>query len=246
MNFLIHDQTRVFIKQGHFTRDELAQYNASGVGVFETWNKFTDDRREECISSIDWAFTELDTGVKNEQFERLKRGLFPSRLIESKRGLHVGWKLKQSLTVADLAAYKDLQKALAARYDGDTQPPTAGFRVPGFRHSKDPENAFMVREVWNYPAATYDFKTLYQFYGAASTGMGDVDNVEIDCPHDYRAMLLALSGTEAVRGDTIDVRGSKIWCNNKPTSGWIDEKGWIGTHDGHGPTIERWLSWYTK
>src|SRR3954454_14282930 len=74
--------------------DQAAEYNARGYGIFQTVNEFQGPRRIQNLTRINAWAVDMDDGTKAEQLARIKRGLVPTMVIETKRGYQVYWAAK--------------------------------------------------------------------------------------------------------------------------------------------------------
>lgn len=244
--------------------------NQNGYGIFFSINGFNNRRVKENLTSINaWAI-DLDSGTKDEMQARiLKARLFPSLIIETKRGYHVYWYANE----ATPDNYKEItEMRLAPFFEADVNAVDICriLRYPGFLHWKDPLHPFLVHEVYKnerrynesemlnlFPRQSkrekFDFNLLKKksypevnftpTFGDSHTFWQKINN--LDC----KQSLLSLSGSSHVRGDEFFLKPNfngtdQIWVNGQSSSCWIDKNGMIGSSGGGGPTIANWLFWY--
>jgi hypothetical protein len=117
--------------------NELLEQNKYRNGIFFTVN-MTDGkgRKAENIVKVRAAFVDLDGAPLEPLLDACKlAGLPPTGVVESSPGkYHVYW----VLTGCELSQFKPLQKALAARFDGDPVVCDLSrvMRLPGYYHFK--------------------------------------------------------------------------------------------------------------
>lgn len=239
--------------------------NQEGYGIFWSVNAFNGPRRIENLLHINaWAI-DLDTGTKPEMLEKIKSGLVPTMLVETKRGFHVYF----GASDAKQENHKNiLLDRLVPFYGADKNARDLAriLRVPGFYHMKDKNDPFLIQKVWTYKCL-YSEAEMMAFYPEAdqekkgeffreikkeAKQYSESDDLwravyDLDCA----AALARVSGSEAVGGDTFDLkRTSKgnynIFVNGKSSSCWVDTSGRIGSLDHGGPTIAQWINWYHK
>lgn len=114
-------------------REQLADGNANGFGVFVTVNECQGPRKAENIRSIRAVFVDLD-GAPLEP--ALQAEPPPQIIVESSAGRwHVYWVVDGSVPLEE---FRPLQKALATKFGGDPMVCDLPrlMRVPGFLHHK--------------------------------------------------------------------------------------------------------------
>ncbi|MDX2244315.1 MAG: hypothetical protein NW224_26880 [Leptolyngbyaceae cyanobacterium bins.302] len=237
-----------------------SELNTKGYGIFETINEFNGSRKVDNLSKIiAWA-VDIDESSKEVQLERIKKGLIPSLVVETKRGFHLHW-LAVDATIEN---WKSIVKdRLVPFYGADPKACDLAriLRKPGFYHMKDPLSPFMVKEVWKWKVA-YTEKQMLTFYASSKSpkeapkwkkSMTEKD--ESFWNHIYRMdceeALSKISGNSFVNGETYTFRknhsGTKnIFVDGKSTSCWIDRDGKIGSLDRGGPSIYQWVNWFHK
>ena len=249
-------------------KDAIA-WNSNGWGIFWAVNDFKNGiRRYVNLEKINAWFIEIDDGTKEEMVTRAQRGLTPSALIETKKGLQLYWYCKDDLfkdkdreSVID-----DYKKVLKFRllpfYGGDNRACDACriLRVPNFYHLKNLNDPFLIKCHYEnenrytyeqmkmgFPEIIPEIKTVRKKEFKVSGDDFWDKVVNIDCEQG----LLRISGQSFVNGEYFEIRysfaGKKIiYVNSKPTSCWIDGSGMIGSTDGGGPTLANWIYWYLK
>lgn len=263
--YALHDFDVELKLRGAFriNRKDAEKYNREGYGIFQTVNYFLGPRRKENLVEINAWFVEIDSGTKESMLAKIKRGLVPTMIVETKKGFHVYWKAKDGKT----ENWKDIvQNRLIPFYGGDKKAKDICriLRVPGFLHQKDPSDPFLVKNVFS-EKVEYSEAELRKFYKDLGTikkqkrlhsahkrlnPTGD-DFWSRAWSLNCEEALTRLSGTAYVNHETFDFKinssGTKnIWVNGKSTSTWIDSDGRIGSFDGGGPTVVAWLKYYTN
>src|SRR5690606_4836257 len=113
--------------------------------IFISVNDFkTPQRRISNLKQVvSWAI-DIDDAPKEEQLERLRKGLMPSLVVESKRSLHAYWRAKDA-TFDDIEKTKqawDLVQSdrLIPFYEADKNAKDIArvLRMPGYYHMKNP------------------------------------------------------------------------------------------------------------
>lgn len=243
--------------------DQATAFNARGYGIFHTVNEFSGPRRIENLTRINAFAVDIDDGSKEAQAKRLKQGLIPTLVVETKRGYQAYWAAKDAKKEHWNAIVAD---RLVPYYGADTKARDLAriLRKPGFYHLKNPANPFMVRKVWEWPVA-YTELQLAMFYPAPkekAKAQIEHEQVKRTMPvagsfwdrvwHlDCEEALTRLSGHAYVSGETYSFKrnatGTKnIFVNGKSTSCWIDRDGRIGSLDHGGPSVFNWLNWFHK
>lgn len=242
-----------------------------GCGIFWTVQEFDGPRRNVNISQLNGFAIDIDGATKDEQLERIKKGLYPSLIIESKRSFHVYWFFEEPLQVVysedlRLRYQHTMTNRLVPFYGADNNAKDLAriLRAPNFLHLKKRDDPFMVTVHTENPV-TYTWDRIDKFYPDAlankfvkkqkaevaklrsSTATKLFDDI---WRMNQKEGLQLLSGTDAVKGDEFEFRDNhagteQIIVNGKSTSCWIDADGKIGSHDKGGPTIWQWLFWYS-
>ena len=126
---------------GHF--DMLVKLNEAGAGVFVTINAVIPGKRRSTrnIERVRAIFVDLDGAPLDRvlQFE-----LPPDMIVESSPNR---WHAYWFVSDCPLEKFKDTQKALAEKFNGDSAVNDLPrvMRLPGFLHQKDPANPFKTR-----------------------------------------------------------------------------------------------------
>lgn len=246
---------------------DAQEWNKKGFGIFHTVNEFFGKRRIDNLQFINSWFVEIDKGDSNlskeEMFFKIKKGLIPTMIVESKNGYHVYWKAKD-------ATKENWRKLLSTRlvpfYSGDKKAKDLAriLRTPGFYHMKDPSDPFLVKRI-EINKIEYSEREMFHFYKDLVTEKKQKrklqrirkENPELNIFWDKvtnincEYALEKLSGTDYVSGEIYEFRenssGTKnIYVNGKSSSCWIDQNGLIGSSDSGGPTIAQWLNWFHK
>lgn len=250
-------------------------YNSTShkLGVFWTLHEFDGPRQKQHISHLNGFAVDIDTGNKQESFEIIKRGLWPTWLIETKNGYHVYWLFKEPVEVAYSQELDDryahtMTNRIIPFYTADNKAKDLArlLRVPYFMHWKDPNDPFLVKPInenpvcytweqidWFYPDVLANNQLKQQVAAAKRTlklpsGSDLFDRIyRMDC----KQALEVLSGSAHVGGDVYTFRrtaggAQNIFSNGKGTSCWVDTEGRIGSLDKGGPTIWGWLFWYHR
>jgi len=262
--YVIHDSDpSAFSGAKRINRKDAEAWNKKGFGIFQTVQQFSKTRRIENLISINAWAVDIDDGTKEQMLSKIKIGLTPTLVVETKRGYQVYWKAKN----ATVENWKNiLTHRLVPFYGADKRAKDLArlLRVPGYFHLKDPCDPFLVRKVWEH-FVQYSEAEIMRYYpdrmtktiqekahrkAKRETPMSGSfwDRVwNLNCEY----ALSYLSGTEYVGCETYEFKtngsGTKnIYVNGKSTSCWIDLEGRIGSCDGGGPTLFQWLNWFHK
>jgi len=250
--------------------DQARFWNNQGWGIFWTVNNFNGRRLKENLVQIRAWAVDMDTGTKDEMLKKLKAGLIPSYLVETKRGFQSYFFSKD----ATVERHAIIMNRLVQFYGADPRAKDLSrlLRVPGFYHLKDPSNPFLIAERFRCNARYSEFQ-MFGFYPPHPSEVrgekikhqcnkADLMRSGIILPGrtsntfwervwnmNCEEALGRLSGSLAVKGEVYTFKrnpsGTKnIFVNGKSTSCWIDVSGRIGSMDGGGPTIFQWLKWY--
>lgn len=240
-------------------KSELGYWNSLKWGLFWVINDFKGERRVKAgLSKINAVYADLDANSKSEQMNLIKKGLTPTYVVETKRGFQCYWKVEDMTT----DNWAKVMNRLIDFYQADANAKDVLrlLRVPGYKHWKDPNNPFLVKERFktNYSYKTKDFlfyypeskkeKYLKSIPKRTSKANGEdfFENVyNLDCVD----ALSKLSGSRYVGGETFSFHPHndgtfQIVVNGKPTSCWVDANGHIGSYDNGGPSVWNWLRWY--
>lgn len=241
---------------------EAFSWNARGCGIFWTVNEFNGPRRIENLTRIRAWAVDLDEGSKQEQWERLQRGLIPSRIVETKRGFQAYWRAKDARPEHWNAIVLD---RLVPFYGADKNARDLAriLRVPGFLHLKNPSEPFKVIDA-HLLDVSYSEQQMAEAYPLPEKAKLDRRAHEeqrkelktegstfwdrvwaLDC----RAGLERLSGSGAVGGERYTFKHNRsgtwnILVDGKGTSCWVDLNGRIGSLSHGGPSLYSWLRWF--
>jgi putative DNA primase/helicase len=138
-----HSLTRVFSGSLNDNFDKLAKLNEAGAGIFVTINAVIPGKRRSTknIERVRAVFVDLDGAPLDPV---LLFELAPNMIVESSSDR---WHAYWFVSNCPLEDFKDTQRALAEKFDGDSAVNDLPrvMRLPGFLHQKDPANPFKTR-----------------------------------------------------------------------------------------------------
>lgn len=254
------------------TYEQAVKENEIGGDVYWTPNNFKDFglRKKEDLTEITSFFCEIDTADKNEQIKKIVKTIRPSNVIETKRGYHIYWYLKNPIDcrkdpVAKADWFRDILKnRICPALGADTQAADACrlLRVPFFKYWKDGVGDFVINVAYDSDAlyevddilAVFKERIIPQrvfekqeFKTDSNSGEGFWTKANRLDPMEC---LKVLSGSSLVNGEVFSFKKQKdcwrICVHNKPINAWIDRDNKIGSTDGGGPAISNWLYWYHR
>ena len=120
------------------------QLNKEGFGIFFTPNDFEGKRKIENLKQINYYIADIDEGGKEKIWCDVKKLLLkPSVIVETKRGYHLYWKVKDG----SLDNYEKIENCIIKKLNADTGAKDCSrlLRCPSFYHMKDPENPFLIK-----------------------------------------------------------------------------------------------------
>lgn len=244
-------------------------WNNQGYAIVATVQSYLpgDPRRKaNCQGILAWA-VDLDGGDKPAQQARIKRawrdhGLRPSSIIESKNGYHVYFNAEPGQS---FETFIEIMDRMVELFDGDTQAKDLArtLRVPDHCHLKDPNDPFLVTQIYETTTRYSEGEMLAKLpplrsgqadqrgrkeLSRALSFQGDGGLFDRLWSMDQMAALNRLSGSSAVCGERYSFKGSgsrgyRIEVNGQPSSCWIDVNGKIGSLTGGGPTVWQWVNW---
>jgi hypothetical protein len=235
-------------------KQDLEYWNKKNYGIFWSINSFKHGKRvkENLLKINSWA-VDIDEGTKQEQLEKINKApLLPSMLIETKNGYHVYWFSRDGSE----ENYRNIvERRLVYFFNSDIRAKDICrvLRVPNFYHCKDSNNKFLIKLVYKNQLSYYE-REMMSFFRPKPTEikiqkeqrfLGDDFWTKVGSM-DCEIALQTISGTEAVGMERIEIRKKQIFVNNKSTSSWIDENGYIGSYDNGGPSIANWIWWYHR
>jgi len=241
--------------------DEAEHWNDKKYGIFQVVNDFEGkDRRDVNAVGANYWFIDLDKGSKIEQAAKIRKGLPPSWVIESKNGFHVYWRTNWKDGLDNLRnTFPDIVKRLVKFYDSDVKAKNILrlLRLPDFKHWKDSDDPFMVKEVHKEKSShCYTISQMQSFYPPLEVkkhkpreqkAQGNEFFDKLDSLNQMD-LLAQLSGSPYVGNESYNFKkssgGYNVYVNDKSTSCWIDKDGFIGSADRGGPTIWQWLKWF--
>lgn len=126
--------------------DEAKKLNQENYGIYWTPNDFNGARKEENLTKINYYYCDIDGGDKKEQMARIENVIKPTMVIESKNGFHCYWKAKNPT----INGFKEVERGIVKRLNADPHAVDVSriLRAPGFYHCKNPDDKFLVKEVW--------------------------------------------------------------------------------------------------
>lgn len=251
------------------TINEARSLNEDGADIYWTPNNFSDcgKRKKEDLTEITCFFCEIDSEDKESQLKSILKNITPSSLIETKRGYHVYWYLKDPIDCRqDPVGRADwfrsfLVDRICPVFGADTQAADASriLRMPMYRYWKDKLGTFEIKIAFESDI-TYSLNQIEKFFpkkkvepkvirppsqsiNPNSKRFWDKVNA-IDC----RVALETLSGSHYVNGERyafVKEGGlTRIHVNGKASNAWIDGKGNLGSTDGACPRVPNWLQYY--
>lgn len=231
---------------------EATKWNKEGYGIFICPNSFkTANRRKINVSKIQQYFVDLDNGTKEQQMSKIKQGLTPSVIIESKRGYHCHWYVKDG----SVAGFDSIMPHIIKFYDADRACKNylMLLRAPNFYHLKDKDNPFLVKEIYKSDKE-YSEQDLKYFYKKEEPKpiirknkiVGDDFFARLSSANQMDLLSRIPSHYMGEKLDFVDHRNGtyQIVCDGKRTGCWIDKNGHIGGYDKACPTVWQWLKWY--
>lgn len=149
--YIIHDfDPGLKAKYGskNVPESELKMWNERGFGIHYTPNDFDGNRCAANLKHINFWIADIDDGTKDEQMSKIRRlPIFPSRIVETKRGYHCYWLAKD----ATPENYRKIEEGIIKLLGADPQCKDVchTLRAPGYFHLKDPKNPFYVHTVFD-------------------------------------------------------------------------------------------------
>lgn len=176
--------------------DQLTQLNQQGAGIYVTVNQ-TDlkGRKEANVIGLRALFVDFDGTVEPEHFH-----IEPSIIIQSKRGRHVYWLLKEG---EDKNEFKQAQKSLAAYYGSDSSVNDLPrvMRLPGFYHMKESNDPFLTFVCAIHSGNVYTVNQVTN--GLTQKQQGNATNPAMDYTDITRHLDLIQSASEGSRNITV-------------------------------------------
>lgn len=239
---------------------EAKSWNDQGWGIFLTVNDFEGTRKIQNLVKINAYAVDLDTGTKEQMTEKIRRGLTPTYVVETKRGFHVWWLVSDADPHYWNAIVLD---RLVPFYGADRNARDIArvLRAPNYYHMKDPTNPFLIKTVFK-EERIYTQDQMKRFYPDASAPeRNDFIHREsrlsgIKGPFwervwrlDCMEALNRISGHDMVNGELFGfIRNNNgnynVTVNGKSTSVFIDHDFRIGSLSGGGPTLYQFIKWY--
>lgn len=243
--------------------EQAKKLNQEGYGIHWAINDFRERRCDENVYRVRYWVVDIDSGNKEEILFRIRRGLYPTNIVETKNGYHLYF---MSIDGTLENWVEIVSERLVPFYKADKNGIfiSRTLRAPNYNHMKDPSNPFLLKQIYSQPSA-YKENQILSFYKEDKTtgvkkeffkrdfkqflnsvGENFFENVwNLDCEY----ALSCISGKTFVGGEEFSFRNNKkgttqIFVNRRPTSCWIDQTGRIGSYSNGGPTILQWLKWY--
>lgn len=243
-----------------FTFQELRELNEAGAGIYFTPNQFPrGERKKSVCTGINAWYVDLDSdsGTPEQQLKcLLEAPQCPTFIVKTKNGHHAYWLAKD----ATLVNFEAIARGLIFYFKADEacKDNSRVLRVPGFKHMKDPQNAFLISLIHEQPTLRYTEEEMLKSFPLPKTPAktkkllerydGFWENIT---SLNQRDMLSRLSGTDIVNGEIISFQprstgGQYIQVNGKASDAWLDEHGMIGSGKGASPTWVQWLTYYGR
>lgn len=171
-----HARTKRVVELRSPSLSQLKGLQEAGYGVFFTPNGIGEVRNPDGtllrwdgnVVSLNACFADFDSGSKASQMERIRScPAEPSLIVESKRGYHAYWFLKdREVTPERLSLWKRVQTSIAEKMEGDKacSNPSRLMRLPGYYHLKG--EPFMV-EVVSVASRDYTLAEMEVFFPPA-------------------------------------------------------------------------------
>ena len=261
--FALHDSDSALREeQGSFpvSRPRAEELNRQGYGIFWTPNLYRGRRLVKNLEQIRFWFTELDTGTKKEQAERLRRApLLPTAVVESARGYHAYWAARN----ASLSNWKRIVRwGIVPALGGDPKATDAVriLRCPGFNHVKDPARPFPITTVWKL-GTTYTEAQMLRLFPDREPKKPDQEAKSLEpgtgsfwqrvAQLDGREAIRRLSGHWLCKGERFELEeqsnGHANIIRTHPsrysTGCFVDAGGRMGAVEG-GSSPASWVKWY--
>ena len=137
------DRTEGVMKEMRDARQAF-HFNTKGYGIFWAVNEFKGARQKQNLVKVRYWAVDIDDGTKQEQWNRIKKVLKPSMIIETKNGFHVYYKAVDGTA----ENWKDIVEFRLIPYfkaDKRAKDITRVLRVPGYKHLKDPKEPFKIK-----------------------------------------------------------------------------------------------------
>lgn len=247
-----------------------SELNEARGDIYWTFNNFKapGHRKKEDLREITCFFCEIDVKNKGEQKEIIMSRLIPSCVIETKRGFHLYWYLKDFIDCSDDPVgkadwFRDILKnRICPALGADSQAADACrlLRAPFYKYWKDGKGTFITDIVFESDKR-YTVEEILRAFPVKTPQISHenapplrkVEGSDLWSRANNLNVLNALerlSGSHAVNGETYAFKKqsgiTRILCNGKKSNAWIDANGKIGSTDGAGPSIPNWLHYYAK
>lgn len=250
----------------------MGALNEAGADIYWTPNNFSEwgARKKENLTEITCFFCEIDSEDKQAQIKSLQRcGLIPSCVIETKRGFHIYWYLKEPIDCrADPIAKADwfrgiLKNRICPALGADTNAADASriLRAAFFKYWKDGKGTFVSDIVFESNKRYMVEDILRAFPEEKKKSVYEKPRTPFQVPQGdetfwvkanqipARQGLEMLSGRSEVNGESYSFvqespKRTRILVAGNKINAWIDESGKIGSTDRGGPAIPNWLLYY--
>ncbi|OPZ79394.1 MAG: hypothetical protein BWY78_00068 [Alphaproteobacteria bacterium ADurb.Bin438] len=156
------DDTKQHIGCKKVTFNQAKQLNEQNFGIFFTPNDFDGARKTENLSKINYWYADIDEDTKENQFNLIsKLVLYPSCIVETKKGFHLYWKALNPT----IDNFEKIEKGIIKKTKSDRacKDVTRLLRCPNFYHCKDPVNKFLIKVIHNSDKAYTEEQMLFHF-----------------------------------------------------------------------------------
>jgi len=252
---------------------ELDYYNSMGYAIYMTVNRMKNQIRDKNnIYHLDYFYVDVDKRPKIETLQIIAMSIPPSRVVETKNGFHIYYKIKGNMIEElgygkAICVYEDIiQNSLIPYFKADKSVYDAAriLRAWPYYHCKDINNPFKVDMICE-EQVSYTYQEICDSFGRYTPQFRIEDILEIEREVKEIAKgdtiwdkakelnnivaLKKISGSEYVNRDTFSFKKNsdgtqQIFVNNKITGCWINKDGTIGSKDKGGPYWTNWVKWY--
>lgn len=231
-------------------------------GIFHTVNLFKGNTNleENCVKLCYW-YADLDNFDMPLSEVVYAAGLYPSRVVKTKSGMHLYWRCEDATRVN----YSLLNKRLTLAFgvNRSVHDVSRILRVPGYYHWKQADSPFLCETIWEADV-TY---TENQVFMACRTPHEDEKADQMAQVKEFKKLvsgddfftwleqqnqmdlLQHLSGKACVNGEIYTFRPTgkgkhAIFVSGVPSNCWIDSAGRIGSTARGGPLVYSWLRYF--
>jgi hypothetical protein len=159
-----HDPTKSDWRE-NLKEQDLINLNNQDYGIFKSINIFESSiRKKNKLKKIVALAIDIDDQNKEWQGRRLLDvGVEPSKIIESKRGYHIYWNIKNEMSLVNYEYI--VSKMLIPLFNADVgaKDVTRVLRLDGYYHCKDKDNKYLIKKIYESPAV-YSEKMLFDLF----------------------------------------------------------------------------------